>query len=225
MGLVEPYIVTANHGSGDVRVYDLQHPMPTITGLNGYGLAQPYVFPIDNQGSFGDQIRSVEQPLGTIMTKNRFALAQPEPYLAIFHGHNRPGGERVRSIEVPFPTISAEGQQAGLVQPYLVVYNGTSHSADINEPMPTITGVDRLALCVPVLFGGDLYNLYLDVLFRMFEPHELAAAMAFPKGYRFVAPNGKPVSKRHAVKMIGNAVEGYNAEALCFSQLSQLMVN
>src|SRR5690606_23925816 len=40
-----------------------------------------------------------------------------------------------------------------------------------------------------------------DVLFRMFEPHEVAAGMAFPDDYQWQPPDrSKPVSKRDLVK-------------------------
>jgi DNA (cytosine-5)-methyltransferase 1 len=39
----------------------------------------------------------------------------------------------------------------------------------------------------------------------MFEPHEVAAGMAFPADYRW-QPNVKQLSKRDLVKMAGNAV-------------------
>jgi DNA (cytosine-5)-methyltransferase 1 len=43
----------------------------------------------------------------------------------------------------------------------------------------------------------------------MFQPHELAAAMGFPKGYDFAG------TKREKNKQIGNAVDVTLAEALC----------
>src|ERR1041384_2946558 len=33
-GLVEPFIVPVNHGKGDLRSYDLESPMPTITQVD-----------------------------------------------------------------------------------------------------------------------------------------------------------------------------------------------
>jgi site-specific DNA-cytosine methylase len=40
-----------------------------------------------------------------------------------------------------------------------------------------------------------------DILFRMLQPHELAAAMGFPAGYKFCG------NREDVVKQIGNAVE------------------
>ena len=54
----------------------------------------------------------------------------------------------------------------------------------------------------------------IDTKFRMLQPHELAAAMSFPKDYYF---HGKREDK---VKQIGNAVAGRVAEALITALLS-----
>ncbi len=47
----------------------------------------------------------------------------------------------------------------------------------------------------------------------MLQPHELAAAQGFPKGYQFVG------NKSTKVKQIGNAVPHYTAKALCMERL------
>jgi DNA (cytosine-5)-methyltransferase 1 len=46
-----------------------------------------------------------------------------------------------------------------------------------------------------------------DILFRMLQPHELAAGMGFPPGYVFKGTRGE------VVKQIGNAVEVNKARA------------
>jgi DNA (cytosine-5)-methyltransferase 1 len=46
-----------------------------------------------------------------------------------------------------------------------------------------------------------------EVRFRMFQPHEVAAGMAFPSDYKWQPPDrAKPVSNRDLVKAAGNAV-------------------
>lgn len=51
--------------------------------------------------------------------------------------------------------------------------------------------------------------MQLDILFRMLQPHELAAAMGFAPDYVFVG------SRENRVKQIGNAWPNGLAEALC----------
>lgn len=221
-GIVQPYLVPANHGR-DNRTYPIDGPMPTITALNGHGLAEPFVIAFDQTGSAGKMVRSVDEPMMTITTKERFGLAQPNPFIIIYHGASYEGGERVRSVDAPFPTVTAGGMQYALLEPWLTIYNGTSDGASIDKPFPTVTGTERMALAVPVFVkNGQTGYLLMDILYRMFEAHELAAAMSFPKTYRFVAPAGKKMSKKNKVKMIGNAVPGMTAESLCRSQLLQL---
>ena len=92
-------------------------------------------------------------------------------------------------------------------------YYSNGHSHDVAEPIGTLTGKDRYGLVTPhgIQLGEDLY---LDIRFRMLRPHELAAAMGFPKGYQFTG------TVDAQVKQIGNAVEVNQAEALCFAALA-----
>jgi len=53
----------------------------------------------------------------------------------------------------------------------------------------------------------------LDILFRMLQPHELAAAQGFPKDYQFSG------TREQRVKQIGNAVPVNLATALCAALL------
>lgn len=71
----------------------------------------------------------------------------------------------------------------------------------MTEPFDTITAKDRFALVEP----GKM-----DILFRMLQPHELAAAMGFD-GYQFAG------TKTDQVRQIGNAVSVRTAKALCGS--------
>jgi DNA (cytosine-5)-methyltransferase 1 len=52
----------------------------------------------------------------------------------------------------------------------------------------------------------------IDILFRMLQPHELAGAFTFPRGYQFTG------TKTEQVKQIGNAVPVKLAEA-CTKQI------
>ena len=76
-------------------------------------------------------------------------------------------------------------------------YYGTATANSIGEPLDTITTKDRFMLVEPK--SGRIVA-ELDILFRMLQPHELAAAMSFPKDYQFSGTRGDQV------KQIGNAV-------------------
>jgi DNA (cytosine-5)-methyltransferase 1 len=101
------------------------------------------------------------------------------------------------------PTIPATCQH-GLVEPFLVRYHGNGGAESVDRPLPTITTRDRFGLVQP---------MHLDIRLRMLQPHELAAAMSFPPGYRFAG------TRSEVVKQIGNAVEVNTAAALCEAAL------
>ena len=95
------------------------------------------------------------------------------------------------------PTVATDGAIA-LVEPFIVKYYGNEKSAEsINEPLDTVTCKDRFLLVEPRT-GRAVAEF--DILFRMLQPEELAAAMSFPKDYQFAGTRGDQV------KQIGNAV-------------------
>jgi DNA (cytosine-5)-methyltransferase 1 len=91
-----------------------------------------------------------------------------------------------------------------VAEPFLHTYYGHAGTVPVSAPVPTITAKDRVALVQPVVNG-----LALDIRFRMLQPHELAAAMSFPKSYKFTG------RREDVVRQIGNAWPGELAYALC----------
>jgi DNA (cytosine-5)-methyltransferase 1 len=73
----------------------------------------------------------------------------------------------------------------------VVDFNGRTRSVD--EPLPTQTTREGDGLCTLEVDVDDCY-------FRMLEPHEIAAAMAFAPGYIMLG------NKREKVRLAGNAV-------------------
>lgn len=105
--------------------------------------------------------------------------------------NNEGGAEMVTPVDEVIRTVTAKCNQS-----LLVPYNGTGGRAvrAATEPVGTIIGSDRWAKLDPATFVDDCG-------FRMLEPHEVAAAMAFPDGY---IPTD--LSKKDRVKLAGNAV-------------------
>jgi DNA (cytosine-5)-methyltransferase 1 len=91
-------------------------------------------------------------------------------------------------------------------QPFLVPFYANGRADSTADPLRTVTTKDRHGLCEP-----DAVRL--DIRFRMLQPHELAAAMGFPAGYRITGNRGEQV------KQIGNAVEVNTARQLCLAML------
>ncbi len=71
LALVQPFIAPLNHGEGDTRTYSLDHPMPTVTSGDEWGIVQPFLLKYNGHGGGP---RPLSEPLDTITTKERFGL-------------------------------------------------------------------------------------------------------------------------------------------------------
>lgn len=211
MAVVEPFLVSAGGPEGKGRQPKrVTKPMDTILTENHTGLVRPFVVVV-NHGDTGSASaagrKSIEVPLPTATGANTFGVVEP----------------RCHSIESPLPTVTCKNGY-GVVDPYIAKYYGTGVCQKIEEPLDTVTTKERFGLVEPAIVGeGDAgpnvrkavplvplgNGRFLDIRFRMLQPHELAAAQGFPKGYKFT---GK---KSTQVKQIGNAVPHYTAKALC----------
>jgi DNA (cytosine-5)-methyltransferase 1 len=97
------------------------------------------------------------------------------------------GGEMVTPTDEPARSLTTKGHQSLLV-PY------TGQAQPVERPVPSVTTRTDVGF-------AELAAMVDDCGFRMLEPHEISAAMAFPKGY---IPSD--ISKTHQVKLAGNAV-------------------
>ena len=92
-------------------------------------------------------------------------------------------------------------------------YYGSGTGQSLNEPLGTITSVDRFGL-VTVEIDGEKYAIS-DIKLRMLKPHELKIAQGFPSDYiidRYY--DGTKVPVKQQVKMIGNSVVPIMAQRL-----------
>lgn len=216
-GLVVPAGGTWND---DARTTD--DVLRALTTREAYALVGP---PFLTQ--FRDRIRDLDpasEVLPTIVADGaNHALVQP------FIAELRGGSSDARPTSDPLATFTAGGNHHALVSPYygrsdvaqpvdrpigtlpthdkyaLVMRNNTARgdqgqmSTPAFEPMRTLTTTGHQSLITP----GDVEAakaMVDDCLFRMLEPHEVAAGMAFPADYIWA---GK---RRDRVKMMGNAV-------------------
>lgn len=175
----------------------------------------------------GESIFNRKRPLApATMERIAYGLKKfgwPEPFLLVLRNHMDG-----RSLDEPVPTLAAAGQHIGLVepfivpmehgkdnrrvcsidQPFLIKYYGCGENvSSVAEPLDTVTTKERFGLVEPASF---------DILFRMLQPHELAAAMSFPREYKFAG------RKADQVKQIGNAVPVRTATALCKTLLEDI---
>lgn len=220
--LVEPFILSQASGGAPRATNE---PVPAIPCDGAHALISPYY----GSGS-GETCRSAREPLPTVTSKARFGVVVP-----VTNGNGGPGP---RSVDDPIPTMTtAKGGEFAIVMP--VTHHDTSDRVrDANQdPLPTLTGANRGELAfiaaqfgerqgqtprihdidgpAPAICATGHINLvegtpHYDILFRMLEPHELAAAMGFnseESRYEFAG------TKTEQIKQIGNAVSVEMMEA------------
>jgi DNA (cytosine-5)-methyltransferase 1 len=203
-GLVEPFLVSyhSEHDGEAARVHSVDAPLPAVPTENRYGLAEPFILTMRGGNDGYLRASSIDEPMPAL-------TAIPPQYLVepfIVQGEHT-SRDPVSSVDAPMPGITSKAH-FGLAQPYLVKYYGNGIGQPLDEPLGTVTGVERFGLCIPV---GDGYAI-VDILFRMLEPGELARAHSLDD-YKFSG------TKRDIVKQIGNSVPRRLAKALCLAAL------
>ncbi|WP_432071241.1 DNA cytosine methyltransferase [Streptomyces sp. AA1529] len=195
-----PFTVPAG-GTWRTEPVSVEEPMPTRTTRETDALAVPPLL-VPTEGRDGKVATSSEQPLRTQTARNETGLAIPPFQISL-----RGGGSKKTTYRVdePMNTISASGNHHGLVtgQRLLIPYYGNGTARTVEDPVVTVTTRDRWSLA-EVRESADLD----DVRFRMLEPHEIGAAMAFPDTYIVTG------SKRDKVRKYGNAVTPPVAEVI-----------
>lgn len=206
IGLVEPFVIP-QQSSGAPR--PVSQPLPTISTAGAISVIEPFIVPFlgERQGQ-DPRVRSIHDPLQTITTQNPIGLVQP--HLVKYNGT-----ALAQSVDEPIDTIPTKDRFA-LVEPFVIhAAHGTKkgdsearRAQSLDQPLGTLTGSNRFALVMPQVDG-----YVLDIRFRMLQPHELSAAMSFPKTYQFAGNRGDQV------RQIGNAWAGELAKALCLETL------
>lgn len=201
------------HGRADgyFRAWSTDDPLRTVHTTMSKALAVPV------EGRDGKAAQSVGDPLRTMTTRNETGLA--------FIAELRGGGSKHRLVSDPLCTVVANGNHHGLV----TTYYGKGGSQPTTSALPTVTAVEKHALLMrnntPRGDAGQMVTPVSevartmtttggqsllaserptidpnDVLFRMLEPREIAAAMDFPTDYRILG------NRREQVRQAGNAV-------------------
>ncbi|RWK12519.1 DNA cytosine methyltransferase [Mesorhizobium sp.] len=225
--LVEPFILNRHgDGYGESRAHSIDEPAPTSNCDGGGYLVEPFVL---SQAS-GGAPRAISDPLPTIVTggDRGSGTALISPYYS--NGWQKESGSAppCYTVDDPIPPITTKGR-FGMVVP-ITHADGSNRARDIDEPLPTLTTANRGELAfiaaqfgerdgqaprvhdigepAPTIAATGHINLVeataeYDILFRMLEPHELAAAMGFTTDeatYEFAG------TKTEQIKQIGNAV-------------------
>jgi DNA (cytosine-5)-methyltransferase 1 len=187
--LVEPFVVAVAHGNSaskrdadSRRAKPLDDPLGTVhAGGGNFALVAPYY----GSGS-GETCQPMSVPLPTVTAKARFGMVLPVTHNDV--------SNRARDVDAePLPTLTAahRGELAFITAQHGEREGQSPRVHSIDHPAPAICASGHIDLVEP----GAGY----DILFRMLEPHELAAAMGF-HGYQFAG------TKTEQIKQIGNAV-------------------
>lgn len=227
--LATPVLIQSGHGEGKpdgVKRWgagsnDIRDPLGTITGSGDQALCTAFLAQM-NGGFYKGDGNNARDPLSTI-TNTGSQQQLVTAHLCTFRNN-----VDAESVEDPLSTICTSGAHHGLVEctysqddeekalrvaNFLISYYGTDNMSGVDEPLPTITTKDRLAL-VTVVLKGKSY-LVVDIKLRMLTPLELYSAQGFPKDYIIkYGHDGRVFSQAKQTRMCGNSVSPYNACAL-----------
>jgi DNA (cytosine-5)-methyltransferase 1 len=190
-GVVVPPLVVPVEGRDGLAARTVDDPMRTQTGRAESALVVPYY----SRGV----ARPTGEPMPTMTTVDTAGVA--------FIAELRGGHSDARSVADPLATVTASGNHHALVEHHMVMRNndgGAEMCTPAAEPLRTLTAAGHQSI---VGWPHAIPDVE-DCTFRMLEPHEIGAAMAFHRGYRVLG------NRRERVRQFGNAVTPPAAEWL-----------
>lgn len=193
-GLVVPFLVQTSHPFADreVKTYLATDALPTQTSRAELALAVP-PYLVDLRGA--NAPKQTSDPLSTVCgSGNHHGVVVP-PFITSYYGNIQQS-----SLEEALPTQPSIDKHGLVVPPFIVSYytrlaGQQAAVSDLGEALPTVPGRAVHYLAQP----GETPAVE-DCGFRMLQPHEIGAAMAFPSDYVVLG------TQREKVKQYGNAV-------------------
>jgi len=177
-----PFIAELRGGGSDAR--PTSHPLSTVTASgNHHGLVVPA------GGTWNDDARPTDEPHRTMTTRETSALLTP------YYGN----ADSSRPASEPVGTLTTRDRYALITRHNSSKGDGAEMTTPVGEYLRTLTTAAQQSILTP----GDIELAEArvdDCLFRMLEPHEVAAGMAFPADYKWTG------TRRDRVKMAGNSV-------------------
>jgi len=188
--LVLPFLTSLNHSDID-RSRPITDPLPAAMPQGNPAVVVPPFLVSTNY--FRDSY-PVDRPYPTQTSGNQYGVVLP-PFLTSFYGTMQQS-----RLDQPVPTQPSIDKHALVVPPFIMSYytrlSGQQAAVSgIDETLPTVPGRAVHYLAQP----GDTPTVE-DCGFRMLQPHEIGAAMAFPESYIVLG------NQRERVKQYGNAV-------------------
>ena len=194
----------------------VEAPLPTVSAGGGHAALISAFLAKHFTGVVGAELG---QPMPTVTGTDHNAVVAASLIQTGF-GEREGQKPRVLDIEAPLGTVMAGGSKHALVAAFLQQYYSTGgQHQDPADPLHAVTTIARHGL-VTVEIDGETH-IITDIGMRMLEPRELARAMGFPEWFRFDSAEGKPLTKRDTVKMIGNACPVGTVKALIKAVVQQ----
>jgi DNA (cytosine-5)-methyltransferase 1 len=140
-----PFIVPLTHHGSSARVYDLDQPIPTITGANRgeMALAVPSIVSVTQKNWGGHRAQDAAKPLPTITTAKGGEFALVSAFLAQHNGGPRNKNIAGHAADTPMSTITGRGTQQQLVTSNLVELRNNCSARDVESPLGTVTAGGR----------------------------------------------------------------------------------
>lgn len=218
------YVHTSRNDRQQDMVWSVDRPQRTQLGIHTHALVMPpFTVDLSYTHSQSAHAKSINDTTLTQTGRQTQGIVVP-PFLVStnYFRDNYP-------VDKPYPTQTSGNQYGVVVPPFLTSFYGTFQQSSLDQPVPTQPSIDKHALVVPPFIMGihkDVsYRQLSDVLqtvvgagnhhflaqpgetpavedcgFRMLQPHEVGAAMAFPAEYVVLG------NQREKVKQYGNAV-------------------
>lgn len=215
--LISPTMIQMGYGEAEgqkPRVLDVEKPLGTVVAQgNKFGLVSTFISKYYGGGNT-NPASDVNDPLPTVTAIDHNAVCAA--YITQMNNHCDGQG-----LDEPLNTVTGSNH-FGEVYAFLTKYYGNGENASAcNEPMPTATAKDRMAL---VQVMGQDYQI-VDIGMRMLTPRELFRAQGFPEDYIIdVDADGKPYPKREQVARCGNSVCPPVPTALVRANLPEICV-
>ncbi|GAA0609793.1 DNA cytosine methyltransferase [Kribbella sandramycini] len=174
----QPELLVPVEGRDGKTAASVWDAMRTMTTRNETGLLVPA------GGTWNETATPLNQVMQTRTTRESEALVVP------LRNNNT-----TKTAADPFDTFAANGNHHALVMRNNGSrYSGAEMVTPVTETLRTLTTAGHQSLLEPMSVAVE------DCLFRMLEPHEVAAGMAFTPGYLVLG------NKREKVRQLGNAV-------------------
>ncbi|KPL90774.1 DNA cytosine methyltransferase [Herpetosiphon geysericola] len=174
------------HEVHDRRSSSTMEPLPTQTTRQELGLCiPPFITELRNNST----VRGIDEPLATVCAggQHHGLLA---PFISSYYSN-----DTGRAIDEPLGTITTKDRHAVVAPPFTVSYYGGRHATkELAEPLPTVPGMALHYIAQPESINIE------DCGYRILQPNEVGAAMAFPSDYVVLG------NSRERIKQFGNAV-------------------